>query len=300
VSASTLTIYIFLCWLFRVGEIFATFPAIAFQSQPSSQLDIPFEEITLSVDRKTLHGIFVPAESEKYVYYFHGNGGPLPAFYSEISYIHTLGYNVFSFDYPGYGLSDGWPSDTNISHFSDAFFEHMQKEKNIFQDNLILRGYSIGSAVATQFAHAHPDAYSSLILISPLSSRYGVAKEKIGFPIQTLFFRKNTFDTSSKVKDIQKPTLIIHGDQDTLLPITHGKEIFQNSASPQKAFLTLSGAGHNFSRNTYGEPLAENITNFIAGNPIKRTQKLGIPKKKSPKKIPTFDTTSDDSLQKFV
>jgi len=81
VSMSTIFVYALLCVLFRVGEIFATFPAIAFQSQPNSTLDTPFEEISLSVDGKTLHGIFLPAESEKYVYYFHGNGGPLPAFY---------------------------------------------------------------------------------------------------------------------------------------------------------------------------------------------------------------------------
>jgi len=300
VSISTIFFYALLCTLFRVGEIFATFPAITFPSQPNSTINIPFEEISLSVDTNTLHGIFVPADSEKYVYYFHGNGGPLPVFYSEIAYIHSLGYNVFSYDYPGYGLSNGWPNDTNISDFSDAFYKYIQKEKNISVNNLTLRWYSIGSAVATQFAHAHPGIYSNLILISPLSSRYWVATEKIGFPIQTFFFRKNSFDTASRVRDISTPTLVIHGDQDTLLPISHGKEIFKNSASREKAFITLTGASHNFDRNTYGEPLAKNITNFIEGKPIKRTQKLGIPKKKPPKKIPMFDTDSDDSVQKFV
>jgi hypothetical protein len=57
-----------------------------------------------------------------------------------------------------------------------------------------------------------------MILISPLSSRYDMSSEMFGFPIQKLFFRKNTFTTKDTVKYFSQPALIIHGNIDKVIP----------------------------------------------------------------------------------
>jgi hypothetical protein len=57
-----------------------------------------------------------------------------------------------------------------------------------------------------------------MILISPLSSRYDMSSKMFGFPIQKLFFRKNTFTTIDTVKYFSQSALIIHGNTDEVIP----------------------------------------------------------------------------------
>jgi len=130
--------YLLLCFSVRFGELLLSFPGYFFTLNTPSSAAFEFEDVFLTVNRKKLHGIFVPADSEKYVYYFHGNGGPLPTFYQDIAYIHSLGYNVFSYDYPGYGNSSGIPNDKNLPAFSDAFYQKIVNDKNIDPKNIIL------------------------------------------------------------------------------------------------------------------------------------------------------------------
>jgi esterase/lipase len=61
-----------------------------------------------------------------------------------------------------------------------------------------------------------------------MASRYDMAKEMFGFPVQKLFFRKNTFNTLNTVKYISQPALILHGNADQVIPFTQGKKVYEN------------------------------------------------------------------------
>jgi len=267
--------WLLLCFSVRFWELLLSFPGYFFTLNTPNECTFSYEDIFLTVNGKKLHGIFAPAKSEKYVYYFHGNGGPLPTFYQDIAYIHSLWFNVFSYDYPGYGNSSGIPNDTNLPAFSDAFYQKIVSDKNIDPKNIILWGYSIGTMIGIDFAHRNKNAYSKIVLRAPMSSRYDILREKIGVALQPYVLRKHIFHTTQTVSEISAPLLIMHGDQDTLLPIHHGEKIFKNSASEKKVFITLKDAPHRISSlHEYGTSLQNNIINFISGSPLPEKQIL--------------------------
>jgi fermentation-respiration switch protein FrsA (DUF1100 family) len=57
-------------------------------------------------------------------------------------------------------------------------------------------------------------------------------------------FSSYRFDTVGALRDFRKPVLVVHGDADTIVPYTLGKELFERLDAP-KQLVTLRGADHN-------------------------------------------------------
>ncbi|MDD2907628.1 MAG: alpha/beta fold hydrolase [Candidatus Gracilibacteria bacterium] len=295
-------------------EMTSTFPGIAVHVQDlvgHNEIDLNFEEINIfSKENELINGLYLGNGTGKTVYYFHGNGGPNSYFYSEIKYIHELGYNVMMYDYPGYGKSEGLPYKEKVDEASQEFFEYIKKEKGLKNSDLIVWGYSVGTAVATDFASKND--FDKLILISPLSSRYDMSRKMFGFALQKILFLKDSYVTKNLVKSFNKPVLIIHGNQDNIVSFNQGKLVFQNYAG-DKNFIELDNFGHNGIIDTYGKSLefifkkylnGENLgfenNYFFLGN----DQKIALEKEnealKEDEKINNLDLYSDNSFQKFV
>jgi alpha-beta hydrolase superfamily lysophospholipase len=81
---------------------------------------------------------------------------------------------------------------------------------------LVVWGYSVGTALAVEFAKDKD--FDALILFSPLASRYDMSQKVFGFPVQKLFFLPNTYVSKKTIQSISEPTLIIHGNDDTVVP----------------------------------------------------------------------------------
>jgi pimeloyl-ACP methyl ester carboxylesterase len=78
-----------------------------------------------------------------------------------------------AYDYPGYGKSTGMPYKENVEKYSQLFYEHIKTKKNLIDEEIIIWGYSVGTAVATDFASKND--FEKIILISPLASRYDMS-----------------------------------------------------------------------------------------------------------------------------
>jgi pimeloyl-ACP methyl ester carboxylesterase len=92
-------------------ERLMTFPGVWVQVNHTLKTPENMEEYNIQIAGwNTINGIYLWNSQGKTVYYFHGNGVPLPYFYNEINYIHSLGYNVMAYDYPGYGKSSWMPT----------------------------------------------------------------------------------------------------------------------------------------------------------------------------------------------
>ena len=140
-----------------------------------------------------INGLYKASDfpNAKTVYYFHGNGWPLSYFYSEIEYIHKLGYNVMAYDYPWYGKSTGFPYKENVDEFSDTCYQYIKQKKNISDTEVILWWYSVGTAVVTDFASKN--SFDKLVLVSPFASRYDMSMTLFGFPIQKYLDSNDSF-----------------------------------------------------------------------------------------------------------
>ncbi len=239
--------YLFLIFKADKIQTLSTFPWIKANLQDLvwyKKALINFEEINIKSKRgENINWLYLTWSKNEVVYYFHGNGWPLPYFYSEIKYINDLWYWVFAYDYPGYGKSTWFPDKKLVLEFSQDFFEYIKKEKNIKNENLIIWGYSVWTAVWTDFASKNE--FSKIILIAPFSSRYDMGKRWFFWiPLQKILFLEDSYKTSELVKNFKKPALIIHGNFDMIVSFWQWKKVFENYGW-EKYFIEIDKNWHN-------------------------------------------------------
>jgi pimeloyl-ACP methyl ester carboxylesterase len=222
---------------------------------------LKYEDITyLTKDGVAINAWFVPAEPAKgTVIFCHGNAANISHRLDIFYIIHSLGYNVFMFDYRGYGNSaGGFPTEEGTYNDVQGAWDYLVKEKGFQPENIIVWGQSLGGAVAAWLSrHEKPRA---LILESTFTSTLDVGGEIYPFlPIRALCrFR---YPTAEYVQAAQCPVLVIHSSQDRLIPYHHGKRLFE-LAPESKQFLDIMG-DHNDGFIISGSKYSEGIKSFL-------------------------------------
>lgn len=172
------------------------------------------------------------------ILFSHGNAadlGLMSSFYLGLG--NKISCNVFGYDYSGYGLSSGKPSERNLYTNIEVAWNELKKRYNLQANQVILYGQSIGTVPTVDLASKYD--FAGVILHSPLTSGL-----RLAFPNtkRTWFF--DAFPNIDKVSKINSPVLVIHGTEDEVIDISHGQAIHalcKNPAAP----LWVEGAGHN-------------------------------------------------------
>jgi len=199
-------------------------------------------EFTSSEETK-IHGWFLPCDGGTgAILVSHGNGGNLS---HRDSLIHQLrnafNRSVLIYDYPGYGKSEGKPSEAGCYSAGTAALEWLEQTEKIPPNRVILFGESLGGGVAVELAIRHES--EALLLFSTFATLPKAAKSKFPFlPCEWLM--SNRFESVSKLPKYRKPVFISHGDADEVIPFAHGQLLF-DAANEPKRFLARSGASHN-------------------------------------------------------
>jgi pimeloyl-ACP methyl ester carboxylesterase len=153
---------------------------------------------------------------------------------------HSLGLNVFLFDYRGYGMSSGTPSEEQTYEDASAAWRYLIDIRGIPESDIIILGRSMGGPIAAKLAKDHNPVL--VILESTFTSIPDIGKSR--FPIfPTKLLVKIHYPTIDYIKEIQAPILIVHSRDDEIVPYWMGEMLFENANSP-KEFVALSG-GHN-------------------------------------------------------
>ena len=224
-------------------------------------VDVEYEEAFFSTsDGVRLHGWFVPSQSDTTLVWFHGNAGNISHRLENIKLLHErLGVSILIFDYRGYGRSGGRISEEGTYLDGEGALLYLRSRRDIRADMVVLFGRSLGSAVAVDVATRYP-AYG-LILESPFTSVADMAKGPIRYlPVSALIGIR--YDSLAKIRGISAPLLVLHGDQDTVVPIKYGKLLF-DAASRPKEFYTIAGAGHNDTYIVGGQEYFTTLSKFI-------------------------------------
>ncbi len=167
----------------------------------------------------------------------HGNAVDIGQLKKRLQIIHQqTGFGILAYDYPGYGASSGKPSEKKCNHSINAAYHYLTEERNINAKKLILIGQSVGSGPTCWLAARNEHA--GVILISPFLSTFRTVTRI------SLFFN-DRFKNFAEIKKISSPLLVIHGDQDRVIPFTHGRKLYELSPSRDKHFAHIKGAGHN-------------------------------------------------------
>ncbi len=206
--------------------------------------DVPFEEVRFaSADGTKLHGWFADhPDPVGIALVCHGNAGNIASRGDSLMILnkrHRLA--VMIFDYRGYGLSEGAPSEAGIYADARAARSWLANRKNVPENEVILMGRSLGGAVAVELAAS--DGAKGLVLASTFASMPAVAKNLMPVVPANLLMRQR-FNSLRKIVNYDGPLLQSHGDADQLIPIAQGRELF-DAASGSKKFIEIKDAGHN-------------------------------------------------------
>tara|TARA_B100000315_G_C14494723_1_gene549366 strand:- start:324 stop:1073 length:750 start_codon:yes stop_codon:yes gene_type:complete len=214
-----------------------------------SYQDIGENDILIDVEDSVQVGIRLHLinQSAPIILFFHGNGEISPE-YDDIARVYNQkNINFIIADFRGYGFSNGEPNAKNTQ--SDAyiildFVLKYLKEKN-YPGSLILMGRSLGSVSVLGLAQRYPKDFSGLIIESgfadeePLFNLIGTTPESAGFK------KEDGFLNGDKIKNYNGPLLIIHAEQDHIVPFNQGQLLHDLCPSGNKKLLPIPNANHN-------------------------------------------------------
>lgn len=189
--------------------------------------------------------------------YSHGNAEDLGDIGGALDDLQAAGLSVVAYDYPGYGLSSGRPSEAGAERAIEAVYRWMIGELGLDPKTIILYGRSLGGGPSTYLASREPHA--ALVLESAFTSAFRVMVPRRIFPL-------DRFPNLARVKGLRRPSLVIHGRQDRVIAFWHGEALFEAASQP-KSHLWIDDAGHNDLRLRARAAVVGALEDFIAGLP---------------------------------
>lgn len=169
---------------------------------------------------------------------FHGNGGHRGHRSEWLRTLHELGWGIFIIDYRGYGGSQGSPTESGLYQDAEAAHAWLTAQGD---QGLVYVGESLGGGMAIELARRHPPR--AIILQSTFTS--AVAVGKAGYPfLPVSLLMKDRYANIEKIGELECPILVIHGTDDTLVPVEFGRELHAAIRSP-KEWYEVRRAGHN-------------------------------------------------------
>lgn len=204
---------------------------------------LPVEDVWLTAsDGVKLHAWWIPHDGAKVTFLaFHGNASNIANRAPIYAFLHSSPANVLAVEYRGYGRSEGKPSETGVYRDAEAAYDYLLKTKAMDPKAIISFGQSLGTAVATHLAARRP--VGGLVLEAPFPSASRVASKVFWFLPGVSLAVYGQFDTKRWLNSVQAPVLIIHCQQDPVIPFQFGQEVYEAAASP-KTFVAIRGECH--------------------------------------------------------
>ena len=214
-----------------------------------------------TADGVRLHGWLVPAEAPRATVLFcHGNAGNISHLLDPIRVFHHLGLSILVFDYRGYGRSQGKPTEQGTYLDAEAAWAFLVQEQGLKPEEIVVCGRSLGGPIAAWLAWQHPPR--ALVLEATFTSVPDLARHLYPiFPAGLLARYK--YSTLAYVSQVACPVLVVHSQQDRLVPFSHGLRLYQAAPGP-RAFLEIHG-GHDDGFELSAEPYREGLEAFLAG-----------------------------------
>lgn len=181
------------------------------------------------------------ADAVAQVVYFHGNGGNLSVWTDVLAGIANHGYEVIAVDYRGFGLSTGAPTEQGLYRDVDATLAVVFGKLRRPELPLIYWGRSIGTVMAAYAANRR--APDGVILEAGFPNARSIFESSPVMMALTLFATYR-FPTAEWMRGVTAPALVLHGDQDSVIPYDLGQRLYESLSGP-KHFVTIEGGDHN-------------------------------------------------------
>lgn len=178
--------------------------------------------------------------------FFHGNGENLETMRRARMFeeLRDLGVIALAVDYPGYGRSSGKPDERGVLATGPAMLEWA--EERYPGRPVVLCGWSLGAAVAIRTAAEAGERVDGLVALSPWTSLDDTVRSHAPRWIAGWLFDEE-YDSLAAVRSIRLPALVIHGEEDRVIPVEQGERIAEalEQAGAEVRWVRLPSTGHN-------------------------------------------------------
>ena len=200
------------------------------------------------------------------ILFFHGNGEIAPEYDDIASIYNQRETNFMIADFRGYGFSSGTPNAENTQsdahHILDFVLNYLSSKS--YKGPLVLMGRSLGSVSVLELSQRYPKDFAGLIIESgfadeePLFKLIGITAEQAGFS------KEDGFLNGEKIKKYTGPLLVIHAEEDHIVPFSQGQDLYDSCPSKEKTSLPIPNANHNNILGVSFQKYFEEITRFIS------------------------------------
>jgi len=189
---------------------------------------------------------YVHSNSSPSILFFHGNGEVVCDYDGIAPAYNQLGINLFVAGYRGYGSSGGMPTFASMVSDAHRIFKAFLDivRNNHTSGDVFMMGRSLGSMSAIELAFSYQEQVKGLIIESGFASILRLLSY-LGLPAESIGITDVTFPNMAKMQSITVPTLILHGEYDSLIPVTEARDLFENAATKRKRLVIIDGADHN-------------------------------------------------------
>ncbi|MDG2077130.1 MAG: alpha/beta hydrolase [Arenicellales bacterium] len=202
------------------------------------------EPITLTTsDGLSLRSWWHPGDnfhSRPVVMILHGNAGHAGYRFPKFAALMEAGFNVLFLEYRGYGGNPGNPTESGLKQDTAAAIRYLG-DQGFPTTQVVLYGESLGCGLAID--QASNKRFAAVVLEAPYTSIADVAQDHYWF-LPARWLTRDRFDSLSKIKQINAPLLILHGNKDQVIDPEHGRRMFAAASEPKTAVF-VPGAGHN-------------------------------------------------------
>lgn len=238
---------------------------IFFSKNGSDTVDLGFtiENIFFkSSNGNMLNGWFLKPKNqtpEITLLHLHGAGKFIGDHYKYISPLMKNGFQIFIFDYSGFGFSAGKASRENIVADAVSALEYLKAREDVRKTRLIIYGQSLGAYYSTVVGPVVQKDIDGLVMEAPITSFKEIAGSRI--PVIGSLIMKQGYHAEKFIRSYHKPLLLIHSSEDKEAPFWMGKRIFDNANFP-KEFYELKKDHCNGPR-YYADKISEKIINML-------------------------------------
>ena len=246
VTLAKILLSVFLVYTLYCLFVFATqrrvlFPAAGIPGGARDESVASLEKLALDTSFGKIEAWFLPAAGERgapapVIVFAHGNGELIDFWPEAFRGFNLLGIGALLVEYPGYGRSEGLPSQASITETFLAAYDAVIERSDVDASRVVLMGRSLGGGAICTLAARRPSA--ALILMSTFTSVRPFARAFFA----PGFLVRDPFDNLAVARSYPGPILVIHGENDRVIPYEHGVIL---SRAQARAKMIAFPAGHN-------------------------------------------------------
>jgi len=238
-------------------------PVFLKNNQDTIDLGFTIESVVFkSKNKHNINGWMLKPKNAKpttTLLHFHGNAGFLLSQYRAITPLLKNGFQIFMFDYSGFGFSSGKATRKNVLIDANSALSYVKERPDVKNTKLIIYGQSLGGHLSAVVAQQRQSEIDALVIEGAFSSHQDIAAKTAGIFGRILV--KEQYSARKFIKEYKKPVLVIHSTEDATVPFDLGRKLFSNANEP-KEFYEIKKC-HICGPKYYTDSIAEKIIRMI-------------------------------------